>query len=68
MMDTSPGSGSIILRASLIMEKAVASLRSNTKQGNQDARDWYLVTLAPQSFRQVFTSDKLFTTAGACGA
>jgi hypothetical protein len=54
MMDTSPGSGSIILRASLIMEKAVASLRSNTKQGNQDARDWYLVTCSSELSSSIY--------------
>lgn len=54
MMDTSPGSGSIILRASLIMEKAVSSLRSNTKQGNQEARDWYLVTCSSELSSSIY--------------
>lgn len=39
-MDVSPGVGGIVLRASITMEKAVASLKLKTTKGNRDAHDW----------------------------
>lgn len=40
IMDMSPCTASIIMRASVLMEKAVVSLQLASSEGNQEARDW----------------------------